>query len=80
MKLYTVFYAGLVLHEFDNDKEYNTWSRAACHGSPEIYNGAYVHVPTRSPWQGCEWFRCDLTPVLLEDVPKELLLSVLLLN
>lgn len=41
----------------------------------DVYNGGYVYqTGTR------EWYRCDLTPVLLEDVPKVLRMLVLVLN
>jgi hypothetical protein len=43
----------------------------------EIYNGGYVCSTTVNN-NGTEWFRCDTTPVLLGDVPKELLLLELL--
>lgn len=45
---------------------------------PEIYNGGYLYSPGSGvPYA---WFRCDLTPVLTEDVPKELRLLVLLME
>ncbi len=69
-KTIIVFYAGLVLLTFDDEKECHVWRRAACHGSPEIYNGAYVF--NQNPSGGRPWYRMDGTPVLLSDVPKEL--------
>ena len=38
----------------------------------EVYNGGYLAC-TPYNHNGTEWFRCDLIPVLLGDVPKELL-------
>lgn len=42
----------------------------------EIYNGGYLYLPSENH----RWLRADLTPVLLEDVPKELRLLVLLME
>jgi len=45
----------------------------------EIYNGGYAYRPgiTGSLWK---WRRCDMTPCLIEDVPKELRALALLLT
>lgn len=41
----------------------------------DVYNGGYVyHIEFH------EWYRCDLTPVLIEDVPKIHRMLVLVLN
>ncbi len=49
--------------------------------SLEIYNGAYCHVlEPDTTWFGTNWFRADGTPVLPQDVPKELKLLELLIN
>lgn len=45
----------------------------------KIYNEGYVYAPSNT-YRGSPWYRCDLTPVLLEDVPKELRVLVLLLG
>lgn len=45
----------------------------------EVYNGGYVYVVNVL---GCEyrtWYRCDFTPMLIEDVPKTLQALLLLL-
>jgi hypothetical protein len=42
----------------------------------EIYDGGYMYYPNAKT----EWWRCDLTPVLLADVPKELRAFALLLT
>lgn len=73
-----VFYAGEVLLEFDKFKEFDTWRRACIHGAPEFYNGAYVY--NHDDREARHWYRMDCTPVLLNDVPKELRLLVLLLT
>lgn len=44
----------------------------------EIYNGGYVKYPDGHEFYPLGWSRCDTTPVLLEDVPKELLVLELL--
>lgn len=46
----------------------------------EIYNGGYIKYPPGHEVFPSQWGRCDGTPVLLEDVPKELLTIELLLN
>jgi hypothetical protein len=48
-------------------RELNLYSK-----KPAIYNGAYIYKES-------EWFRCDMTPVLLDYVPKEIRLLKLLL-
>lgn len=71
MKALTVYYAGLVYGEY-TIKEYRDMRRSC---SKEFYNGAYYkskHDKT--------WYRMDGTPVLLVDVPKNLLTLELLLN
>jgi hypothetical protein len=43
----------------------------------EIYDGAYIY----SPFMTKTWWRCnDLTPVIVDDVPKELRALALLLT
>lgn len=42
----------------------------------EIYNGGYIYTK----YLVNKWWRCDFTPVLLADVPKELQLLVLLME
>ncbi len=46
--------------------------------SPEIYNGGYIKYPPGHKFYPDEWSRCDTTPVLRENVPKELLVLELL--
>lgn len=41
----------------------------------EVYQGGYAYTTTER-----KWYRCDLTPVLLEDVPKRLRMLQLILN
>ena len=71
-----VFYAGL-LHA-----ETYVFPRLEDMGA-ELYNGAYVYVHTNwlpnSIWEPVGWYRPDKTPVLLADVPKELLTYMLIL-
>jgi hypothetical protein len=45
------------------------------HVPSDVYNGGYVYLTTTR-----EWYRCDLTPVLIADVPKILQMLVLVLN
>ena len=46
----------------------------------ELYNGGYVQLQTNNFAVRSGWYRCDMTPVLDEDVPKTLKLLVLLLD
>ena len=41
----------------------------------DVYNGSYVFNTERR-----EWYRCDGTPALLEDVPKVQRMLALVLN
>jgi hypothetical protein len=41
----------------------------------EVYQGGYVYMMTPR-----EWYRCDTTPCLIEDVPKILRTLVLIMN
>jgi len=75
-----VFYAGKLYGKYTSQqfKEYKSTCGA------EIYNGALVYMnefrshPAQGPTSG--WYRLDWTPVLIEDVPKELHLLLLLLT
>lgn len=71
-----VFYANLLLFQFDSVAEFHTWRRSMVVGNHEIYNGAVVFAPADTR----PWLRMDLTPMLLEDVPKELRTLALLLS
>lgn len=70
-----LFYANQLVDTFDSPN----LSRHVreTHGQ-EVYNGAYLYAPwdSRSPY---EWWRCDITPVPLAHVPKELRALQLLL-
>jgi hypothetical protein len=70
MKRFTVFYAGLVYEESDYAL---VWSEL-----PEDCL-VYDTVNTNWPFGKSGWFRKDKTPVLIEDVPKELLTYLLIL-
>lgn len=77
MKYITVFYANQVLLEADNPMA------GMFIGLPD---GAYVYFENsrkpspKSVFAPRGWYRKDLTPVLPEDVPKELLLLKLLMT
>jgi len=68
-----IFYAGQLHSSFPTGSEGLRGYRLARLGA-EIYNGAYLFAPNK------KWYRCDLTPVLDEDVPKELKMLVLLMD
>jgi hypothetical protein len=46
------------------------------HFGQEIYDGGYLYAPALNK----PWWRCDATPVLLDQVPKELRALALLLT
>lgn len=64
--MFYVFYAGLLYSEEPAFSK--MWLL-------DLPDGAYVYFTKPN-----EWYRKDLTPVLLEDVPKELRLQILLLT
>lgn len=72
-----VFYAGQLHEELASMKDFKHM-QVTC--DPEIYNGAYVYNPLDIRSGARLWYRMDGTPVLLDDVPKELRLLVLLLT
>lgn len=67
-----VFYAGMLYRTYTRKDMYAQISPVI---TPEIYQGGYVYLP-----EDRQWFRCDLTPVLDEDVPKDLKALLLLLS
>lgn len=70
-----VFYAGQLLISFEDNASFNNWRRMQPNCWPEVYNGGYVYRPTDQTW-----WRMDITPVLIEDVPKEIRMQALLLT
>jgi len=72
-----LFYAGMLVRVFKGTQSYrNDWAKYAFVDDPEIYNGGYVY-DSGKPVDD-QWWRCDLTPVLLVHVPKEFRVLVLL--
>ena len=77
MSYATVFYAGMLYSQVNEIKSGFTI---------DLPDGVYIYFdrsqnpkkPTQFGYNG--WYRKDLTPVLLEDVPKELRMLQLLLN
>lgn len=78
MKKY-VFYAGMLYGEYDGKVVSNHQLSTRLLDTPEVYNGCYILITYRAPFVQV-WLRGDLTPVRLEDVPKELRVLVLLLT
>ena len=74
---------GKQIHLFYADQLYGSWSAGSftfLHDiPPEIYNGGYLLHPGFIT-TGVRWYRCDLTPVRDEYVPKELKMLVLLMG
>lgn len=75
MRMFTVFYADQVHDEFDSTTMFNAWRRDQVAANREVYEGAYIYDKTVN-----EWWRMDMTPALLSDVPKRLRVLVLLLS
>ena len=72
MKRITVFYAGLIYEEFEDP------NKLRLH---ELPDGAYIHLHRASGGPGDpKWLKKDFTPVLIEDVPKELRTMLLLMS
>ena len=65
-----VFYAGLLYGEYAVVGDL----RFRRHTIKDLPDGAYIR------YSDGEWYRSDYTPVLPEDIPKELLLLTLLLT
>ena len=77
MKNTLVFYAGVFYGEYPFDE----WSPFK--GLGALPDGAYILLPQPSAvffGRNTRWYRPDLTPVLLMDVPKEYLVLSLLLT
>lgn len=80
MKAY-LFYGIQLVGEFDHNRHVIpslSGRIKAAHGQ-EIYDGGYVYAPWQqgNPW---EWWRCDMTPCLVDHVPKELRALALLIT
>jgi hypothetical protein len=78
MSYATVFYAGMLLEEI-NDINNSGFTL-------DLPDGVYIYFdrkqnPKRHRIFGMQgWYRKDLTPVLIEDIPKELRVLQLLLT
>ena len=76
MKAY-LFYGTQLVGELDTANQ--SASRIKAIYGQEIYDGGWVYTP----WikgQPYEWWRCDMTPVRVEHVPKELRALALLIT
>ena len=69
MSRYYVFYATLLYGEYSRSFTYKELQA--------LPDGVYIYEPEDR--DGDYWFLKDLTPVLIEDVPKELRALVLLM-
>jgi len=74
-----LFYAGQLVEIFAPGKftmsqyTHSTWGW-------EVYNGGYVYGVFYPLAKSGAWYRCDLTPVLDADVPKELKALLLIIS
>ncbi len=74
-----VFYGSQLVGEFEPQAGSLLSRRIkAAHGQ-EIYDGGWVYVPWYKD-QPYNWWKCDMTPVLLQHVPQELRALALLLT
>lgn len=73
MSKVTVFYAGRIYAEYLHLKAY----REAITSESDVYQGGYLYLHDNKYGK---WFRCDVTPVLDEDVPPELKMWLLILD
>lgn len=74
MSIVHLFYGNQLVASLESNRLTSTYIKA--NYGQEIYDGGYIH----SPQLTTTWWRCDLTPVLLADVPKELRALALLLT
>lgn len=76
MKIY-LFYGGMLLDKIEVSP-YDSISKTVLntHGN-EVWQGGYIYTPD---YPHITWWRCDITPVLLEDVPPQLKAQVLLMG
>lgn len=75
-----VFYAGMLYGEYDWAVISRNQLSCLLFETPEIYNGCYIYGTPLPRSCTTGWWRAYGTPVLLENVPKELLLLKLLLT
>jgi hypothetical protein len=71
-----LYYGHELIDTFANFKDYiKRFCNLTDPPTSDIYQKGYLHeVLAGTP----AWYRCDLTPVLLQDVPKQLQLLALL--
>lgn len=74
-----LFYGGQLVQEFPDTCCPNLSQYLHTNWGLEVYNGGYIYA-SKDHGKTWEWFRCDLTPVFHEDVPKEYILLELLLR
>lgn len=70
-----LYYANQLVDEFE-DRYPKLAQYLHTNWGLEVYNGGYLHVYDYGDVS--TWYRPDLTPVLIQDVPKELILLELL--
>ena len=70
-----VFFEGQLLISFEDNVSFQQWRRMLPNCWPEVYNRGYALSTA-----GQEWWRMDLTPVLINDVPKEIRVMALLMQ
>lgn len=67
-----LYYANRLVHEYEVLQIQNLPSTISMIGlmfGEEIKQGGILHC--EPPFHDRPWYRCDLTPILLEDVPRE---------
>lgn len=73
-----LFYGGQVVQRFEPGENVSCSYLLHTQWGSEVYNGGYIYWPGVDHDRINAWYRCDLTPVLLADVPKEYRLLALI--
>ena len=73
-----LFYGGQVVQRFEPGEIVTCAQYLHTQWGYEVYNGGYLHWPAMESLYGYVWYRPDLTPVMLADVPKEYRLLALI--
>lgn len=73
-----LFHEGELVEAF-TDTPFNMKQYLHTNWGLKIYNNGWVYRPSL-PYNGSPWYRPDLTPSLIADVPKDIQLLALLLK
>lgn len=71
----TLFYGTQVFAQYPDKKAMSKDIYPHTEVQSEVYNGGFAYMGDER-----KWYRCDLTPCLIEDVPKHFQMLALVLN